>query len=390
MRVLIASDISCHYFRDVIDRAYAQRVYRELKPLFAQADCRIANLESPVCEAGTGTPIRKGGPNLFALPRTLAVLTEPGIDCAVLANNHFGDYGQPAIESTLALLKENHIASVGGGLDIESAYRAWRFEKDGVRLSVLAVCENEYGGAGEHKAGSAVYQLPRLKRRIDEEKTQADFVIVIFHGGNEYDPLPSPATAARYRFLIDLGADAVIGMHTHCMQGHETYRGKPIVYSMGNFFFPAADTKAQPRDPWNWGYLSQLDLQKGRPIQLTVHPYALQDNTLLRLLTGKEKETILSYIDRLSAYLADGAALQRFFDAWCAGRGTINARSHLHYHPEYEADEMQPEMTRCRSMLWCEAHYAVMKNLLQLEFEGRFDEAKKDFEALTALQRIPL
>lgn len=62
-----------------------------------------------------------------------------------------------------------------------------------------------------------------------------------------------------YRHFIDLGAEAVIAMHTHCPQGYEFYNGKPIVYSMGNFFFPHKKDKEKS---WYHGYMSELDISR--------------------------------------------------------------------------------------------------------------------------------
>ena len=63
-------------------------------------------------------------------------------------------------------------------------------------------------------------------KQIKYEKDVSDYVIVVFHGGNEFNPLPSPDTVDRYRFVCDMGADTVIGGHTHCPQGYEIYEGK--------------------------------------------------------------------------------------------------------------------------------------------------------------------
>lgn len=79
------------------------------------------------------------------------------------------------------------------------------------------------------------------ERHRSGQKTRR-LVIVIHHGGNEHQPLPSPHNRARYQDVIDMGADALIGMHPHCPQGWEIYQGKPIVYSTGNFMFRAGNS----------------------------------------------------------------------------------------------------------------------------------------------------
>jgi poly-gamma-glutamate synthesis protein (capsule biosynthesis protein) len=65
---------------------------------------------------------------------------------------------------------------------------------------------------------------------------------VLPHDGIEYIDLPLPETIARYRDFIDYGADGVIASHPHCPQGWEKYKGKPIFYSLGNFFFNSKET----------------------------------------------------------------------------------------------------------------------------------------------------
>lgn len=70
-----------------------------------------------------------------------------------LANNHIGDYGDEALENTLCLLKKNNIEYAGAGADIAEAYSAIRIVKDGTGVSVISVCENEFGIAEENKAG---------------------------------------------------------------------------------------------------------------------------------------------------------------------------------------------------------------------------------------------
>lgn len=160
-----------------------------------------------------------------------------GVDAVGLANNHFGDFGEAGMRSTWECLRENGIAWVGAGETLDDAYRALRFEKDGIRVAVVAACENEFGTATATTPGSAGYAPLRLADRIAEEKKTAEYVVVYFHGGNENNPFPSPKKNDWYRLWTRLGADAVIAMHTHCPQGHEIYEGKPIVYSMGEFLF---------------------------------------------------------------------------------------------------------------------------------------------------------
>ncbi len=392
MKIMVCADVATYKIREKIDAAYCKPLLRDMKPVLDSADFRIANLECVLCDEDVGCNITKSGPNLRGDVKNAAFLEEAGIDCAVLANNHLGDLGEPAVCATLELLDKMNIAYVGGGKNIDEAYRAWYAEKNGMKVSFIAVCENEFGGATASKAGSAVFSMKRLCDRIAEEKALADFVVVLFHGGNEYDPVPGPETVDRYRLIVDMGADAVVAGHTHCMQGFETYRGKPIVYSMGNFFFPSLTTAAE-RDPWNFGYMVELTVCRGRDITFRVIPYELKDEARwLHVLDGEEKQTILGYLGKLSAIINDPAEVQRFFDAWCTKSGAGYSKALIH-DPQYLEGDLSEELAKkqaaLRNLFWCESHDALMRGLLRLEYEGRLEEARASLPELLELQKIP-
>mgnify|MGYP003314859431 CR=1 FL=1 len=393
IEVVIGADVCMSYLHQPVDAPYCRRLLAPVKPILDDADFRIADLESPLCAEGVGAKIPKSGPNLRADPQNIAFLTEGGFDCAILANNHFGDYGEPAIASTLDILGKNRIAALGGGMNVGEAYRAWYAEKDGIRIAFLAVCENEFGCATEDRAGAAGFSLKRLRDRMVEEKQNSDFLVILFHGGNEYDPFPSPETVDRYRLLIDLGADALVAMHTHCMQGYETYGGKPIIYSMGNFFFPQEPYK--DGDSWNYGYLTALTFQKGKSVTFAVHPYILRDNNaVLHLCAGDEKAKMLAYLDKISAVIRDPVALRRYFRAWCVMSGAHYAKTGLSYTSDFEAGgltaEQKSALARTRNLFWCEAHAGLMRGLLALELEGGIEDARADMDALKAYSVMPV
>ena len=393
INVIVGADISTQSNRDIVDAEFCKTLLRDMTPVTDKADFRIANLENVLCEEGTGEPIIKSGPNLYGLPKNVAFLNELKVDCAVLANNHFGDYGEEAIVSTLDILKENNIAKIGGGMNKKEAYAAWYAEKDGIKISFIAVCENEFGCATDNTAGSAGFDMKLLRDRIVEEKGKADFVVVIFHGGNEHDPVPSPAVIDRYRLLIDFGADALVGMHTHCMQGFETYEGKPIIYSMGNLFFRKLSEAMSGQNPWNYGYLTELHFEKGKNITFDVIPYALiDDDKWLHVLEGDARDRILAYLDKISAIIQDRKEINRLYDAWCVSSGVGYARA-LSYKPEFEMEELTPEIRKLlapqRNRFSCEAHNHLVTNFLRLVFDGRIEEAKAAVADLNALKVLP-
>ena len=105
---------------------------------------------------------------------------------------------------TMKLLKQKGYVTIGAGKNIDEAYEPAILEKDGVRVAVIAVCENEPGIAEEHQAGSAGYSLSRVSNAIWEAKERGELPIIFFHGGNEYNPFPSPGKTELYRHFVDI------------------------------------------------------------------------------------------------------------------------------------------------------------------------------------------
>ena len=78
----------------------------------------------------------------------------------------------------------------------------------------------------------------QLKDNIAKVKADgAQLIVVIFHWGNETETVPDSNQTTLGRIAIDEGADLVCGHHPHVLQGIETYKGRNIVYSLGNFCF---------------------------------------------------------------------------------------------------------------------------------------------------------
>lgn len=392
MKILFTGDICFQYQRDV-HAGNCARILSDVLPIMQAADFRVYNLETPIAVEGVGAPIQKSGPNLIGRPENLAFLETALCDCAVLANNHIGDYGDDALFSTLSYLDEKHIAHCGAGADIEEAYRAWRAEKDSVSVSVIAVNENEFGLADVDKAGSAAYSQQRLSDAILREHAVSEFVVVVYHGGCEHNPLPSPMCRERLRMMIRLGADAVIAGHTHCVQGQEIYDGKPIIYSMGNFFFPwkNGENRWCEDRPWQTGYMTTLTLESGKAPTYQIEPYrTAPDGSEIRLFRGADKETILAYIDRISALIQDETYMRRHYMGWCVVSGLPYIRA-MHVDPAYFNPQNPPQnISALRNLLMCEAHNELCKTTLKLACEGRMAEAYR-YEPMTrALQELPV
>ncbi len=387
MKILFAGDMAFARMPQFPGAAKVEATLRDIKPVFDGADFSVVNLECVLYD-GNQAYIEKSGPALKAESRFVDYLNCLGVDLAGLANNHTGDFREEALFDTMALLEKNNIAHIGAGANVDEAYKAHIFEKDGLAVSVIAVCENEFGTAGPDKAGTAGLNVRKLKNRIGEEKQKADFVVLFFHGGNERNPFPSPGKTDLYRDAVDFGADAVVAMHTHCPQGYEIYREKPIFYSLGNFFFPTPlDRVYDPHSPWYYGYMAMLDFSRGG-IGVELHPYefgtVLDDMVLLQ---GEKREKFIAYLEELSKPLADPGEIDRLFSVWSTISGEGYA-TRLVFNDDMKFAHSE-DTCHLRNLFGCEAHNEMITRLTELCYRGEFPKYKAMEGDIIRYQHIP-
>ncbi len=228
-----------------------------MAPWLADADVRIGNLECPL--ATTGRPMASKIYTFRADPRAVRVLAGR-FDAMSVANNHSGDYGKAAFLETLAVLDGAGIRYFGGGRNLAEAHAPLWLEKRGLRIAVLGYNEFKPRAfeAGASHPGIAWSEDGHVIADIRAARAAgADVVIPFMHWGWEREPGPTPRQRRLARAMIDAGADAVVGSHPHVTQGAEVYRGKPIIYSLGNFVFDGFELPAA-----KVGWLLRMDIDK--------------------------------------------------------------------------------------------------------------------------------
>ena len=226
----------------------------DLREVLDKADYRIFNLEVPLTE--NASPIKKSGPHLIAKTSAVAGYKMLGADLMTLANNHILDQGAAGLLSTMDALTKNGIGFVGAGENVSLAKKPFLFEVKGRRYGVYACAENEFSIATDELAGANPYDPLYSFDDVFDLKKECDFVIVLYHGGKEYYPYPSPLLQKRCRRFIEKGADIVLCQHSHTVGCEEDYLGKKIVYGQGNFIFDDSD-----RQEWQTGLLVGIDDQ---------------------------------------------------------------------------------------------------------------------------------
>lgn len=314
MKVLIAGDYAPI---GKVGELFAQGRYEGLAPvkeLIGLADYAIVNLESPVAKDGD-TPIDKFGPALKCNAAGVKALAWAGFDCATLANNHFKDYGEKGVKSTLDILKESRIDSVGGGTNFEEASSTLYKQVGDSTLAVINCCESEFSIATSKSGGSNPLNPIAQYYDIKEAKTHADYVLVIVHGGHEGYQLPSPRMQQTYRFLIDAGADAVANSHQHCYSGFETYQGKPILYGLGNFLFETIFASSQEK--WHEGYIVMIDFDAD-DTKFKIYPY--RQSIADRAIEMLSADAFNGKIKELNEIISDKNKLETAYRGLCSER----------------------------------------------------------------------
>ena len=201
----------------------------------ADADVRVANLECVIAEGGKALD----KPWTFRASPAVLPLLKSHVDAVSLANNHAGDYGKDAFAEMITRLRQANLPYFGGGMDLREAHKPLIIERKGLKIALLGYDEffPRVFEAGEKLPGVAWSEDEQVVYDIQQARKQADVVIPYMHWGQEHEPTANDRQRELARLMIDAGADAVVGTHPHIVQDTETYRGKPIIYSLGNFVF---------------------------------------------------------------------------------------------------------------------------------------------------------
>ena len=205
-----------------------------------EADISMINHEYPASTRGAAL---EGKYYTFrASPEREIILQQMGIDIVSLANNHIYDFGADAFYDTLDALGQAEIPYVGAGADMEEASRPVYFVTGGIKIGFVSANRSEKfiftPEAGENSPGVVrMYDTAMMNNIIREAREQCDFLIAYVHWGTEDSKYYEAYQTAIAQEFFASGADTVIGSHPHVLQGIGYVDGKPVVYSLGDFWF---------------------------------------------------------------------------------------------------------------------------------------------------------
>lgn len=263
----------------VQDPAY---FFQNVQPVFAQDDLTIVNMEGTLTEETTREPKQ------FAFKgdaEYAKILTAGAVETANLANNHSFDYGKKSYEDTITALEAEGISSFG-------------YE----RTAVMDIKGVKVGLAGVYELAEHIDCKQDLLDNIASLKEQgAQIIIVSFHWGQEKENVPSDVQVELAHAAVDNGADLVLGHHPHVLQGIEEYKGKNIVYSLGNFCFGG---NSAPSDMDTMIFQQTFTVKDGK----------LQEDNVTNILPCKISSAYEKGYNNYQPILAEGEQKEKIFE----------------------------------------------------------------------------
>jgi hypothetical protein len=267
--------------------AHGNDPFAEFASILLEADIAVCNLECVL--APGGEQVLK--PYTFRGPQESIPLLKKYFSAINVANNHSCDFGKEAFLTQLKLFAKADLPYFGGGENRDEANRPLILNRKNTRIALLGF--NRFPpksfAAGETEPGIAWLNEDDVIKAIlyARDQQHADIVIPYLHWGRETEYHPTSEQKALARRLIDAGADAVIGGHPHVTQTVDIYKGRPIVYSLGNMVFDY-----YPKDPKVWtGWIVKLTFNRSSPVELETYVLETDKAGIPHLLPSPQAES---------------------------------------------------------------------------------------------------
>lgn len=309
VRLILLGDI--FFGGDFIPLCYDKgyNPFEDLSKFIKSDDIVMGNIETTFF-CGHQRPFRS--PLLWSPKESIRFLEYLRLNVACLANNHIMDYGHQSMQRTKQLLSDHHIGSFGAGMNLGESMNPLIVKRNNFTFGFLGFTSNAYHVnallSGWNKPGSPPMRTSLMIKQIKLLKKQCDFVSICLHWGHEYINVPTSSQRMLAKKVIDAGADLIIGTHPHVMQGYEIIDGKPVFYSLGNFFFPEFETINGTWHSWKeeckYSIVVFVDVLIDK-IEIQVLPVK-SDKYKVIVLDGEEKNKILQKLNEYNEAIEQG------------------------------------------------------------------------------------
>ncbi len=294
----------------------------QLRAVISDASLAAVNLEAPIQPRGSGSA-PKYGPALSVAPNDLTVLSFAGFNVINMANNHIMDYGKEGLDKTIQQCKKNNLRYTGAGNTRNEALGLCTTHHNGKQIGMINAADKEFGVVADNRSGYAWIGDPSLPERITRASQETDVLLLILHGGIEYEPIPSIQRQNLYRRFADAGADVIIGHHPHVPQGWEVYNDTPICYSLGHLLFDFPPKYRKPKT--EWGLIADVKFGDSGVTEVILRPIEQQQSTP-RVQFSSNTPARFEYLQKSCAVINDrneltslwqALAVQRYENYYC-------------------------------------------------------------------------
>jgi len=291
--------------------------FRDIAAELASYDVTVANLEGNISDT-LPQPSNPNAADFVSPSAMLEGFALAGIDVVSLANNHTAfngqGWGMRGLLDTIDALEAAGIPHVGAGRDLAEAREPLVAEVGEMTIAILGIDgvtanqeiqDIDLGvvlgsvGAGPDSPGTNPFVTAQMVEDIAAAASLYDVVIPYLHMGVQYVWTPPDWVVAAARAAIDAGATMVVTNHPHVSQCMETYAGRPIVYSVGNFIFDqmfSVETRQ--------GLILEITLDGPIVAGIRFRGVEIEDFCQPRLMTGGEQATIMDRFWRNTDRLA--------------------------------------------------------------------------------------
>lgn len=359
--------------RPAFEQGDEQRLFNSCVEQFKASDLVMGNLEFPMID--NGKKIAKTGPVLSGKTSYAQVFKNAGFHLLGMANNHIKDLGEAGVLTSIQTCQKHGINHVGAGTNIDDAKEPYIQEIGDITVGILAFAEQEFNTAGSSEAGANyidVYYDFDLIRKVREH---VDYLIILYHGGIEYHPYPSPLLQKRCRKMAESGAELIVCQHSHCIGSVEEYSDSTILYGQGNTLFG----KRNNNTSWNQGLLIELNLDKdGDDVvsKITYKPIEAVDGGV-DLISGSMADEVLEGLKTASSQIGDPEFIQKEWELFCERKKSLymalalgfnRILIHLNRLTGNRIARLFYPLRRLRiihNLIRCESHYEVMRTVLR-------------------------
>lgn len=233
--------------------------FEKFDTVLNRADEIFANLESQITDQNGETQSPKSNLIFCAPPQAALSLKQARIFNVSTANNHAFDYGLKGLLETIDYLNNQNILFTGTKKKLYEDFLPIIIERNNIKVGILAYTETVNMSRGVKSGLISIFDSTRAQMEINNLKQLVDFIIVSYHGGDEYKDYPNKTVKNTMKFLAECGVDIIIGHHPHVPQGINKIGNCIVFYSLGNAVFN------QPQHYWTQrSFAALIHFYKGK------------------------------------------------------------------------------------------------------------------------------